>query len=53
MVGGKPISRRKDLDQEGYTFDDQTKTLSIRHTSCQGGRNPGKERSAAAFLHHL
>ncbi len=35
MVGGKPISRRKDLDQEGFTFDDQTKTLSIRHTSAR------------------
>jgi hypothetical protein len=33
MVGGKAISRRKDLEQEGYTFDDHTKTLYIRHTS--------------------
>jgi hypothetical protein len=32
-VGGKHISRRKDLEQEGYVFNDQTKTLSIRHTS--------------------
>jgi hypothetical protein len=33
MVGGKAISRRKDLDQEGYTFDNAMKTLYIRHTS--------------------
>jgi hypothetical protein len=33
MVGGKPIARRSDLEQEGYTFNDQTRTLSIRHTS--------------------
>jgi hypothetical protein len=33
LVGGKPISRRGDLDQEGYTFNDQTRALSIRHTS--------------------
>jgi hypothetical protein len=32
-VGGKPIARRKDLEQEGYTFDDSTRALSIRHTS--------------------
>jgi hypothetical protein len=32
-VGGKPIARRKDLDQEGYTFDDATHALSIRHTT--------------------
>jgi hypothetical protein len=33
LVGGKPIARRSDLEQEGYTFNDQTRTLSIRHTS--------------------
>jgi hypothetical protein len=32
-VGGRAISRRKDLDQEGYTFDEKTHALSIRHTS--------------------
>jgi hypothetical protein len=31
-AGGKPVSRRKDLDQEGYTFNDATRTLAIRHT---------------------
>jgi hypothetical protein len=32
-VGGKTISRRKDLEQQGYVFDDRTHTLTIRHTS--------------------
>jgi hypothetical protein len=32
-VGGKTISRRSDLEREGYTFDDTTHALSIRHTS--------------------
>jgi hypothetical protein len=33
LVGGKAIARRNDLEQEGYIFNDQTRTLSIRHTS--------------------
>jgi hypothetical protein len=33
IVGGKTISRRMDLVQEGYTFDEKTNTLSIHHTS--------------------
>jgi hypothetical protein len=33
IVGGKPASRRKDLAEEGYTFDDTTHVLSIRHMS--------------------
>jgi hypothetical protein len=32
-VGGRPVSRRDDLQHEGYTFDEKTRTLSIRHTS--------------------
>ena len=32
-VGGKPITRGKDLDREGYTFDDATHVLYLRHTS--------------------
>jgi hypothetical protein len=32
-VGGRPIFRRNDLQREGYTFDQKTRTLSIRHTS--------------------
>jgi len=32
-VGGKPMPRSKDLAQQGYTFDDSTHVLSIRHTT--------------------
>jgi len=32
-VGGRTITRRKDLEQEGYTFDEKTHALSILHTS--------------------
>jgi hypothetical protein len=32
-VGGRAITRSKDLEREGYTFDDKTHTLSIFHTS--------------------
>jgi hypothetical protein len=41
-VGGKLISRRKDLEQEGYTFNDATRTLSIRHTSARDVDIEGK-----------
>jgi hypothetical protein len=33
LVGGRPISRRANVSQEGYTFDDKTKTLYIKHTT--------------------
>jgi hypothetical protein len=32
LVDGKPIARRADLSQEGYTYDDKEKILYIRHT---------------------
>jgi len=41
-VGGKAISRRKDLAQEGYTFDDTSHVLSIRHTSSRDVDIQGK-----------
>jgi hypothetical protein len=41
-VGGKAISRRKDLEQEGYTFDDATHTLSILHTTSREVAIQGK-----------
>lgn len=31
MADGRPLARRKDLDQPGYTFDDATRVLRIRH----------------------
>jgi hypothetical protein len=34
-VGGRLIARRKDLRQEGYTFDAATRVLRIRHTTSQ------------------
>ena len=30
-IGGRAIPRRKDLQQEGYLFDDKSHTLTIRH----------------------
>jgi hypothetical protein len=32
-VGGRPLSRRPDLAQQGYTFDDATHVLTIRRSS--------------------
>jgi hypothetical protein len=32
-AGGKPLSRLQDLAQDGYTFDESTKVLRIRHSS--------------------
>jgi hypothetical protein len=31
MANGKPLGRRKDLDQPGFIFDDSTRVLRIRH----------------------
>jgi hypothetical protein len=41
-VGGKAIARRKDLEQQGYTFDDTTHVLSIRHTTSRDVDIEGK-----------
>ncbi len=41
-VGGKAIARRKDLEQQGYTFDDTTYVLSIRHTASRDVDIEGK-----------
>jgi hypothetical protein len=50
-VGGKSISRRKDLDQEGYTFDDTTHALSVRHTSSRDVDIQGKsDRVPPAYI---
>jgi hypothetical protein len=32
-AGGKPLHRRSDVASEGFTFDDATRVLRIRHTS--------------------
>ncbi|HTQ97127.1 MAG TPA: hypothetical protein VMH89_09980, partial [Candidatus Acidoferrum sp.] len=49
-VGGKAISKRNDLSAEGYTFDDATKVLSIRHTNSRDVDIQGKSDHAPASL---
>ena len=49
-VGGRPISRRKDLQHEGFVFDDKTHTLSIRHTSSGDVDIQGKSDQAPPSL---
>jgi hypothetical protein len=45
-VGGRLISRRKDLVQEGYTFDDETHALTIFHASSREVDVQGKSDQA-------
>ena len=52
-VGGKAISRRKDLEREGYTFDDRLMSLTIRHTSSRDVDIQGKSGAACRRLHYL
>jgi hypothetical protein len=42
MVGGRAITRRNDLSQEGFTLDDHTQVLTIRHTSSRDVDIQGK-----------
>jgi len=50
-VGGKAIARRKDLEREGYTFDDSTHALSIRHTTSRDVDIQGKsERVPVSYI---
>ena len=41
-IGGKAVSRRKELTEQGYTFDDSTHVLYIRHTSSRDVDIQGK-----------
>jgi hypothetical protein len=41
-VGGRPIPPRNDLQREGYTFDEKSRTLRIRHTSSRDVDIQGK-----------
>jgi hypothetical protein len=41
-VGGKATTRGKDLEREGYTFDDATHVLYLRHTSSRDVDIQGK-----------
>jgi hypothetical protein len=45
-ANGKPLSRRKDLDQPGFTFDDVTHVLRIRHDDGRDIDIQGKEGKA-------
>jgi hypothetical protein len=42
-ANGKPLSRRKDLDQAGFTFDDATHVLRIRHDDARDIDVEGKD----------
>jgi len=46
-ANGKPLSARKDLDQPGYTFDDSTHVLRIRHDAALDIDVQGKDGKAA------
>ena len=41
-ANGKPLTRRKDLDQPGFTFDDVTHVLRIRHDDARDVDVQGK-----------
>ena len=45
MANGKPLSRRKDLDEPGYMFDDSTHVLRIRHDDARDIEFQGKDGS--------
>jgi hypothetical protein len=50
-VGGKAISRRKELTEQGYTFDDSTHALYIRHTTSRDVDIQGKsDRVPPSFI---
>src|SRR6202035_1173286 len=41
-ANGKPLNRRKDLDQHGFIFDDSTRVLRIRHDDARNIDVQGK-----------
>jgi hypothetical protein len=49
-VGGRPIGRRTDLQQEGYTFDEATRVLRIRHTNSRDVDVEGRSNQAPPSL---
>jgi hypothetical protein len=55
---GKPLTWRKDLEQAGYTFDDTTRVLRVRHEGArdidiQGKSDRGPERYVTFDDPHL
>ncbi|MBI3477216.1 MAG: hypothetical protein HY010_15895 [Acidobacteria bacterium] len=47
-ANGKPLTLRKDLDQPGYTFDESTHVLRIRHADARDIDIQGKDGNAPA-----
>jgi hypothetical protein len=47
-VGGNPLSRRKDLDEPGYMFDESTRVLRIRHDQANDVDIQGKDGDGQA-----
>ena len=47
-ANGKPLTLRKDLDQPGFTFDDSTHVLRIRHADARDIDIQGKDGNAPA-----
>jgi hypothetical protein len=43
MANGRPLERRKDLDEPGYIFDDTTHVLRIRHDDARDIDVQGKD----------
>ena len=43
MANGNPLARRQDLDQPGFTFDDATRVLHIRHDAARDIDIQGKD----------
>jgi hypothetical protein len=47
-AGGSPLSRRKDLDEPGYMFDESTHVLRIRHDQANDVDIQGKDGDGQA-----
>jgi hypothetical protein len=45
-ANGKPLSRRNDLEEQGFTFDDSTRVLRIRHDDARDIDVQGRGGSA-------
>ncbi len=49
-ANGKPLERRKNLDQAGYTFDDATRVLRLRHDGARDISIEGKDGNVPAHF---
>jgi hypothetical protein len=49
-AGGRPLARRENLDQPGFTFDDTTHVLRIRHDGARDIDVQGPDGSAPAHI---